>query len=141
MNLFVTILICAANPLVAYAIVKIVGLELLSPEYYVFDDPLVPFCAVMITVDYVSMVLLSRVRVSILTSQILFMMWCLICTHCIAFLAVSIANMIDSSFYIAKIDTFVIVFYPAIMMTLHASQLFFISVECGTRIVGNEHKR
>jgi len=134
MNFIATIIICFASPYIQYVIAKSVGLELDSSEYYFFEDPVLAFYFTLIFVDYIAMRLLKVFRVRILTCQLLVVFWALIVSHCSALIAVSLIDLVNYPSRTFYIDEYVTVLYPAIMMLLHASQLFLLIVACGSGI-------
>ena len=134
MKLLATVLICALNPLFAYVVIEYLGLGADAVEYIFFESPVLPYYFILITIEFITMLALNVVRVPILTSQLVFLIWLSLISHLSALLVLELQTSL--AYFVSEhlIYEYVTALYPIILMILQSGIVFFLVVECVTRI-------
>ncbi len=123
-----TVLICIANPFIHFLLVKYFGLEPVSLKHSIFEDPTLINYSTAMMFEYLSIYLVKKVRIPIVTDWLICIFSVLVACHAFAFVITCVINLSNDQFLIATLEELVTGSYHAIINLLFYCQIFCLIV-------------
>ena len=129
LNLLKTWLIVIANPILAYGIVKFIGLEDQAEEYYIEENVLY-FYMLMIVIEICTIKLLKVLAdpIPFVTPTLFLIIFASATMHVFPLMGYFAKPYLSDPIQLYNIDEFITYYYSAIIDTLFALQVFLFGI-------------